>query len=429
VLEWKQLRWWSLLYAVVFALFSLFDVMNDFRRNHHWSLITLEVLAYSLMNFGNFVYALRLPFSKKPRVWKVLAPCFVLYFVFAGIVSEASSEHANEGLGSDILVWLLGFLFFLPTFTANLKLAQLWPWDRLPMNPEPLKGTVPASSGAAASEEVLWQAAVGEHYGYYLPRFAKYERTKRSFPSWHWPAFFVAFWWALYRKVWGGAILFLLLPILVGAAVLLAAKLLVPGDVAASDTAKWVGVLLSSALTAMLANGLYYHRVKARIEEAQIRYSDATAQLEYVARRGGTLRAIIPIAIGIFAGIFVLGIVAGIAVPAYRDYQTRAKVSKALAAVEPLKYQIALSWDKNKTVPREIDLQAFRQAPGAEYINNVRFDSGNVSITVVFGAVEERLNGKSIEWMSSRQPGYPLLWACRNVDGAPAQLLPPVCRH
>src|SRR6202165_3548864 len=117
--------------------------MNDFRRNHHWSLITLEVLAYSLMNFGNFVYALRLPFSKKPRVWKVLAPCFVLYFVFAGIVSEASSEHANEGLGSDILVWLLGFLFFLPTFPANFKLAQFWPWDPPPDKPEPSKRYFP----------------------------------------------------------------------------------------------------------------------------------------------------------------------------------------------------------------------------------------------------------------------------------------------
>ena len=36
---------------------------------------------------------------------------------------------------------------------------------------------------------VLFRIAVGPNADYYAHRFVKYERTGRSAPSWHWPAF------------------------------------------------------------------------------------------------------------------------------------------------------------------------------------------------------------------------------------------------
>jgi Tfp pilus assembly major pilin PilA len=287
----------------------------------------------------------------------------------------------------------------------------------------------PAQSDTPISDEALWRAAIGKHGDYYLPRFAKFKRLHRSFPSWHWPAFFVAFWWALYRKLWAGAVLYFFLPFLVGAAVLVAVTILMPGDQTARSAANWIGYLLSSAIAAMLANGLYYRRIKARIDEARLRYPDATGQLAYLARKGGTVRAIVTIAVALTIGVFVVGVLAGIAVPAYRDYQTRSKVMEALSAIEPLKSQIASAWDSSKTVPRELDLRALRQTPGGQYVQNVKLDPDTVTITVTFGGIDERLNGRSIEWISSRQPGYRLLWACRNADSVPPQLIPPACRH
>ncbi|MFC0153784.1 pilin [Xanthomonas dyei] len=45
--------------------------------------------------------------------------------------------------------------------------------------------------------------------------------------------------------------------------------------------------------------------------------------------------------VGMFVIVAVLGILAAIALPAYKDYQTRAKVTAAVAALAPLKPQIA----------------------------------------------------------------------------------------
>src|SRR5215472_11055636 len=43
---------------------------------------------------------------------------------------------------------------------------------------------------------VLFRVAVGPHADYYVKRFVKYERTGRSAPSWHWPAFALPTVWA-----------------------------------------------------------------------------------------------------------------------------------------------------------------------------------------------------------------------------------------
>jgi hypothetical protein len=297
------------------------------------------------------------------------------------------------------------------------------------------QSATPSPSGVSISDEALWRAAIGKRSDYYLPCFAKYDQGGKSFPSWHWPAFFTALFfvaslWALYRKIWGGAVLFFLIPILVLAPLLFVAEILAPGNQAARSAANWFGAVLAWVLPATLANGLCYRRIKARVQKARTRYADTTAQVAYLTAQGATSSAAAAVAIIPFVTVVVVGILAAIALPAYEDYVTRAKVSEALTALEPLKLRIELGWNENNTFPRDLDLRAMRSVLGARYVEDVRFDSDNGIITVVFGGFDQRLNlnGKSIQWVASLEVGQPMHWACRNVD-APPRFLRSDCRN
>ena len=49
---------------------------------------------------------------------------------------------------------------------------------------------------------------------YYLQRFEEYEANGKTTIGWHWPAFFITFYWLLYRKMWLAALLYFILPYL-----------------------------------------------------------------------------------------------------------------------------------------------------------------------------------------------------------------------
>jgi hypothetical protein len=158
-------------------------------------------------------------------------------------------------------------------------------------------------SSEAPSDETLWQAAIGPKADYYLPRFAKFQRDKRSFPSWNWPALFATFWWALYRKLWGGAVLFFVLTVLVQIALLVLSGLLAPRHVAASRAISFFSLPLSTWPCALLANGLYYRRVKSWVRLASAHDQDRKAQLAYLSEKGGTAPTVTVVAI-------IIGVVA-----------------------------------------------------------------------------------------------------------------------
>lgn len=57
---------------------------------------------------------------------------------------------------------------------------------------------------------------VGNNSDRYLEQFRKFRRGKRNSYefTWHWPALFVPFYWAMYRKMWGWSIIILLSAVL-----------------------------------------------------------------------------------------------------------------------------------------------------------------------------------------------------------------------
>jgi Protein of unknown function (DUF2628) len=52
--------------------------------------------------------------------------------------------------------------------------------------------------------EALYWAAVGPSKAdYYAPKFLRFNEPGASKVSWNWPAFFVSFYWFLYRRMYG----------------------------------------------------------------------------------------------------------------------------------------------------------------------------------------------------------------------------------
>ena len=111
------------------------------------------------------------------------------------------------------------------------------------------------------SREKLYRAAVGPRADFYVPLFLKFDEAGASGRSWNWPAFFVSFYWFLYRRMFGQWTLYcLLIPIAVA---------LVAAILAQLGVSPFVGDVLclgyAFGLLPLTANHLYYRAIQQRI--------------------------------------------------------------------------------------------------------------------------------------------------------------------
>jgi len=171
----------------------------------------------------------------------------------------------------------------------------------------------------------LYAAAVGpNNRDHYLAKFALFDHERRTSAGWHWPAFFVTFYWLLYRKMWGKAALYFFLPymLLVPAALFGRA---VPGMIAIGYLAYVVGIFI---LPPLLADAAYYRHCERVISRARSVNRSQEGQLGLVARKGGT-SSFLPLLASVLAIVMLVGTVAAIALPAYQDYTARMKAKQA----------------------------------------------------------------------------------------------------
>lgn len=272
----------------------------------------------------------------------------------------------------------------------------------------------PAPAGRAPAEafdEDLWRAAIGpRNTGYYLPRFAA-RHTEGRAARWHWPAFFITFYWLLYRKLWGWAALYFVLPYLV---------LLLVGGIAAAigdAGAGFAGALWLAALAAyyllppLVANQLYFARCAKLIERQRQSTRSREQLLAQVEARGGT-SVVAAIVLGVFLVIAVIGMLAAIALPAYSDYTKRAKVADALVAARSVAAQVGAYYQSAGTLPAGLD-KLPQQAPRHRYISAMRLDpvDGTLEVTIDFGSGGGR--GGIVSLVPNKHADGRLVWTCR----------------
>jgi len=172
--------------------------------------------------------------------------------------------------------------------------------------------TVPSGSSSSTNtgEEDL-TVFIGKNSDRYLAKFRNFTANgEDSFcVTWHWPAFFVPFFWMLYRKLYGWAVLAFFLGWL-----------------------PYIGII-SHIVFGMTANYLYYQNARKKLSELKARPSSEIQRAADLARAGGVNNAAVVIAV-VLLSIAMVGILAAIAIPQFAAYRQRAFDMKAKHEVQ-----------------------------------------------------------------------------------------------
>ena len=153
-------------------------------------------------------------------------------------------------------------------------------------SPEP--PAMSQGSAQANQDDADWEAAVGGSKAhYYLPRFAKIKQGLSG--GWHWPAALFTFYWLLYRKLWGVAILYL-----IGSYLFMWLSAAAVGAMGGENSPFagpiWLLVLIGVlyGVPGMKANSWLYGRSEKIIGQARQMGGTREQQLARIASRGGT---------------------------------------------------------------------------------------------------------------------------------------------
>jgi zinc-ribbon domain len=151
---------------------------------------------------------------------------------------------------------------------------------------------------------------VGKNADKYLPAFQKFtlEGADSFAASWHWPAFFFTFWWTLYRKLYGWAILVILLSCI-----------------------PYMGFLAMIAF-GVSAKYIYYKHAKKKLLELESLHVSEVERAAAVARAGGVNN--VAVILVPLAAIAIIGILAAIAIPQFVGYRQRAFDLKAKREIQ-----------------------------------------------------------------------------------------------
>lgn len=293
-------------------------------------------------------------------------------------------------------------------------------------HPVPNHPSVSATTtDAMAEREELWAAVIGpKNTNKYLSTFLEFESSGSIRPTWHWPAFFVTWFWLAYRKMWGLWWWYIIAPTLfgglIGFVIGLIGGLMGMSESSIESLVLLVVLPLFLVLPGMYAKALLYRKYQKLIARAEGLFPTHRARVAFLASRGGTGGGvwIVAIVLGVF---FVLGILAAIALPAYQDYVNRAKAQQSLLSGMNIASHIATTYNEtgrfnpNDHPPIDSpDHQVDVQPNGEVLITLKFFSSPNTGKQLVLEPVVSQ--GKIIRW------------DCARVD-MPEKFVPAPCRR
>jgi type IV pilus assembly protein PilA len=112
--------------------------------------------------------------------------------------------------------------------------------------------------------------------------------------------------------------------------------------------------------------------------------------------------------------VFVLGILAAIAIPAYQDYTLRAQVSEGLMLASPVKAAIERSYRQTGAAPLDraaVGLPADASGATGKYVESVDVVDGTILVTYGLEA-NARLAGRAVALQPYVGPGDSIVWRC-----------------
>ena len=123
------------------------------------------------------------------------------------------------------------------------------------------------------------------------------------------------------------------------------------------------------------------------------------------------------------AFIAAIGILAAIAIPAYQDYTTRARLAEAASVGNSAAESIAQYYYQHQAVPSSLDVAGFTASLPSS-VKNIAVDSQNgiVSITMATAPIE----GKELLLVPSLDTNNQITWKCMSLE-IPDKYLPRQC--
>ncbi|MGO4392612.1 pilin [Variovorax sp. M-6] len=128
--------------------------------------------------------------------------------------------------------------------------------------------------------------------------------------------------------------------------------------------------------------------------------------------------------------VAIIGILAAVALPAYRDYTVRAKVSELILAGSSAKTNIAEFVNTNGMMPDTasitIDAQITKYVASVSYVGT---DASKGYVEVTASAAEPAISGKKLS-LSGVASGGQVLWTCAasGTGGIDPKFLPSSCK-
>ena len=246
------------------------------------------------------------------------------------------------------------------------------------------KATAPSSSssGARPFDEEAWRTYVGpRNTNFYLPRFRAFA-AGGSAAGWHWPAFLATSYWLLYRKMWLYAVGYWTIPYLL----VLASVALIAGTGAENEVVHWLLVaelvLLYFVLPPLFASRIYFRHASKQMAALQISLKSRDAFLGGAHAKGGTSNVALLLII-VFGLLFVVGILAAVALPAYQDYTMRAKVSEAVRYGNSAAAGVYTHWRSTERFPTSIsDLPDLLPKPQSVHAADLSPTDGSVLLWI-----------------------------------------------
>jgi Tfp pilus assembly protein PilE len=273
-------------------------------------------------------------------------------------------------------------------------------------------------------QEDFYRALIGsKNQEYYLRQFEKFDKQGKAGVSWNWPALFFTFYWLLYRKMWGAAVLYFLSPYIIFIPLGIVAAFLGKASAIFIGIAWVIYVIAIIIAPPLYANALYYRQCKKKIAQVASSGHSVERQLGELTGRGGTSKLFL--VIFMIAIIALVGILAAIAIPAYHEYTVRAQTAGALELGKRASISVAEYYDKNQQVPPDLGKAGFVQTM-PDYVKgiSVNTQSGIITVTMSKSPVED----KSLQLLPSLERSGEIKWVCRSKD-IPPRYLPMQCKE
>ena len=243
--------------------------------------------------------------------------------------------------------------------------------------------------------------------------------------KWNWPTFFATLPWLLYRKMWLYSFGYAFGVPIVLIAIWSAVVLMVDRE-AGFLSFYLLYLVIGFVLAPMFVTRLYYGHARKKVGNIQARTHAGEEQRLEIARAGST--TIIGIIVSVLVMIIPLvGIVAGISIPAYHDMGIRGQMSEGLALSGEAKAAVAEYFVDNNQYPP--DNVAAGLPPAAEisgrYVSSVQVEVGIIIVT--FGEdADRKIRGRTLI-LQPENSDDGVSWACFSPE-IRRNLLPAACR-